>query len=179
MYLILPFILIPMLEIAVFIQVGGLIGVMPTVALVLLTAVMGMTLLRRQGMATLGRARASLERNELPVQEVFDGFCLVMAGALLLTPGFVTDTLGLALFIPAVRRALRRRLFNVLRRRAEMRVFVNGRAVDPDGVNRPASRPSPTIIEADFNEVRPDGDEPPAKPSGESHWGKPDSRFRP
>ena len=107
MVILLAFIIVPVLEIAVFIQVGGLIGVLPTIALVLLTAVAGTMLLRVQGLAVIRRARDSLERNELPVAEVFDGLCLAVAGVLLLTPGFVTDTLGILLFIPATRTFLR------------------------------------------------------------------------
>lgn len=85
MYILIAIILLPMVEIAVFIQVGGLIGVWPTLALILLTTFAGAALLRSQGFATAQRAREALMRNELPVAEVFDGFCLVAAGVLLLT----------------------------------------------------------------------------------------------
>jgi UPF0716 protein FxsA len=172
MYLLLAFIIIPLLEIAMFIQVGGLIGLWPTLALVLITAFAGTALLRAQGFAVLQRARASLARNEMPVTEVFDGFCLVVAGVLLLTPGFVTDTLGLLLFVPPVRAALRRLIFQRMSRQAEMRIFVDGVEV-PGGKRRPP--PPPGVIEGDFREVDAespaidtDADGPPA-----------DSRWRP
>jgi len=105
--LLLAFILIPLLEIAVFIQIGGVIGLGWTLGLILLTAVLGSLALRLQGLATLSRARLLLDRGELPAKELFDGFCLVIAGVLLLTPGFVTDTLGALLFLPPLRDWLR------------------------------------------------------------------------
>jgi len=104
--ILLAFIGVPLLEIAVFIQVGGAFGLGWTLALVVLTAVLGTALLRAQGMATLNRAKANLERGEVPMREVFDGACLLVGGALLLTPGFVTDTMGFLLLLPPVRAAL-------------------------------------------------------------------------
>ena len=153
-----------MIEIAVFIQVGGLIGVWPTLALILLTTFAGAALLRSQGFATAQRAREALMRNELPVAEVFDGFCLVAAGVLLLTPGFVTDTFGALLFIPAFRNFLRRRLVTHFQRRGQMRVFVDGMEVDPTKPFSNPSRPSqPGVIDGEFREIKSStGDEPPA-----------------
>lgn len=104
------FLAVPLTEIAVFIQVGGLIGPASTVAAVVATAALGLVLLRSQGLATLRRAQASVERGEAPVREVFDGACLLIAGVLLLIPGFVTDAVGFALFLPPVRSGLRRAL---------------------------------------------------------------------
>ena len=100
------FIGIPLLEIAVFIQVGDVIGLWPTLATVVLTAVLGVSLLKRQGLSVLGKAQKSLDRGEMPLRQVFDGACLLIAGALLLTPGFVTDTVGFLLLVPAVRDGL-------------------------------------------------------------------------
>lgn len=101
------FIAVPLIEIGLFVQVGGAIGLWPTLAVVVLTAVAGTALLRHQGLGTLGRLQASMDRGEMPLEPVFDGFCLLAAGALLLTPGFFTDAVGFALFVPAVRRLLR------------------------------------------------------------------------
>jgi len=100
------FLLVPLAEIWVLIEVGGVIGALPTVALVVLTAVVGAGLIRAQGMATLARARAAADRGEVPAMELLDGVCLLVAGAFLLTPGFVTDTLGFLLLVPALRRSL-------------------------------------------------------------------------
>jgi len=105
--LLIAFIAVPLLEIAVFIKVGAEIGLWWTLAVVLLTAMLGTWMLRLQGLATLRRAQESLRRNELPLAEVFDGACLLVAGVLLLTPGFVTDSFGLLLFLPPVRLGLR------------------------------------------------------------------------
>ena len=106
--LLLALIGVPILEIAVFIEAGERLGLWPTLAAVILTAVVGTALLRIQGLSTLARARESLDAGQLPVAEVFDGLCLLLGGALLLTPGFVTDFLGFLLMIPPVRRFLRR-----------------------------------------------------------------------
>jgi UPF0716 protein FxsA len=101
------FIGVPILEIAVFIEVGGRIGLGPTMAVVVATALAGAALLRHQGLATLNRARQSLAESRMPIAEVFDGLCLIFAGGLLLTPGFVTDSVGLLLFVPGLRAVLR------------------------------------------------------------------------
>ncbi len=106
-YLLLALICVPILEIAVFIEAGAIIGLWPTIGLVVLTAIAGTALLRQQGLATLARAQTSLENNRLPVNEMFDGLCLLIAGIVLLTPGFVTDAVGLLLLVPAVRGFLR------------------------------------------------------------------------
>jgi UPF0716 protein FxsA len=98
---------VPILEIAVFVKVGGELGLGLTIAIVILTAIAGTTLLRHQGLATLHKVQESLNAGIFPMTEVFDGICLLVAGALLLTPGFVTDSVGLLLFIPPVRRYLR------------------------------------------------------------------------
>ena len=103
-FLLAAFIAVPVIEIILFIEVGGWIGLWPTIAIVVGTAFAGTSLLRIQGLAVLQRAQDSASRNELPVQEVFDGLCLLVAGALLLTPGFFTDALGFALFMPLFRK---------------------------------------------------------------------------
>ena len=107
LFILITLLVVPILEIAVFVKVGGEIGLGPTIAIVILTAIAGTTLLRHQGLATLRKVQESLEAGIFPMTEVFDGICLLVAGALLLTPGFVTDAVGLLLFIPSVRRHLR------------------------------------------------------------------------
>jgi UPF0716 protein FxsA len=100
-----PFLLlaVPLAEIATFIVVGGQIGVFPTVALVLATAVSGSILLRIQGFGIMARIKASLDEGGMPGRELVHGFMIMAAGLLLLTPGFITDTIGLLLFVPAIR----------------------------------------------------------------------------
>jgi UPF0716 protein FxsA len=163
MYLLLALLIVPIVEIAVFIQVGGAIGVWPTIALVLLTAFAGIALVRAQGFATMHRARDSLARNEPPVREVFDGLCLVVAGLLLLVPGFVTDVLGLLLLVPMLRERLRVLLGRRIAGGSGMRVFMDGVEIRRHGRGE-----RPGVIDGEFTEVREDPDPPP-----------PDSRWRP
>ncbi|MGO1119549.1 FxsA family protein [Rhodovibrionaceae bacterium A322] len=101
------FIAVPLIEIALFIQVGDLIGLWPTLAVVIITAVLGSWQLRVQGFAVMSRARSQMDQGQLPAKELFDGFCLMLAGILLLTPGFFTDSLGFLLFLSPVRNFLR------------------------------------------------------------------------
>ncbi len=93
----------PILEMVVLIKVGGVIGVFPTVGLVFLTAVVGVAMLRRQGLSTILRAQQKMHSGELPLSEMVEGIFLAVGGALLLTPGFVTDALGFCCLIPFTR----------------------------------------------------------------------------
>jgi len=143
------FIGVPLLEIAVFIQIGGWLGLWPTLGLVILTAMIGTWELRAQGLATLARARTAVDAGKLPTREMFDGACLLFAGALLLTPGFVTDLLGMLLFVPAVRAYLRTRLARHLSASVETHVFVDGEEMkDRNGHKGPGP-----IIDGDYRDV--------------------------
>ena len=104
--LLLLFLIIPAIEIALFIQIGGAIGVIPTLLLIVVTAVLGVTLLRMQGLLTLVRVQESLDRGEIPAIELVEGLMLLISGAFLLTPGFFTDAVGFAVLVPAVRRSV-------------------------------------------------------------------------
>lgn len=104
------FIMVPALEIAVLIQVGGWLGASWTLVLILATAMLGYRLLRIQGFETLWRGQQKLARGELPAQELVEGVMLALCGALLLTPGFITDIVGFAGLVPAWRRAVGRRV---------------------------------------------------------------------
>ncbi len=106
-FILLALIIVPMVEIGIFVQVGAAIGLWNTLACVVLTAIVGTWLLRAEGIRTLRRAQESFARQEFPVTEVFDGMCLLVAGALLLTPGFATDGLGLLLFVPPFRAVIK------------------------------------------------------------------------
>ena len=100
------FVAVPIIEIVGFIQIGSLIGIWPTIGIVILTAIAGSILLRHQGMAALFQAQSKLAQGGIPFDQVIDGICLGFAGALLLTPGFFTDFFGFLLFIPPFRRSL-------------------------------------------------------------------------
>lgn len=104
------FLLVPLFEIYLLLEVGGVIGVGWTIFAVVFTAILGAALVRLQGFTTLNRVRAQLERGELPAMELFEGVFLLVAGALLLTPGFFTDAVGFACLTPPLRRAVIRYL---------------------------------------------------------------------
>lgn len=102
------FIAVPVAEIYVIIQVGQLIGVAPTIALMLLSAVVGAYLLRSQGRQAWRRFNETMAQRRVPAREVFDGAMIIFGGALLLTPGFLTDILGITLLLPPGRAVVRR-----------------------------------------------------------------------
>ncbi len=102
--LILLFLLIPLIEIYLLIEIGSAIGAVATIFLVIFTAVVGAYLLRLQGFATFRRMQANMSEGVLPAQELIEGLMLLIAGFLLLTPGFFTDIVGFALLIPATRK---------------------------------------------------------------------------
>ncbi|GAB3093146.1 FxsA family protein [Aestuariicella hydrocarbonica] len=103
MPLLLLFVIVPVVEMWVLIQVGSKIGALTTIALVLLTAMIGLALLRKQGVSTLARANQRMQAGEMPAKEMVEGLFLAVGGALLLTPGFVTDLIGFSCLIPGLR----------------------------------------------------------------------------
>ncbi|MGZ8182455.1 MAG: FxsA family protein [Methylobacter sp.] len=98
--------IVPFAEIYLLLQVGGIIGALPTIFLVVFTAMLGAWLLRQQGLATFQRFQASLAQGEIPAYEMIEGPIILLGGALLLTPGFITDLLGFACLIPQLRRRI-------------------------------------------------------------------------
>ena len=165
---------VPLLEIALFITVGGWIGLAPTLALIVLTAVIGAWMLRLQGLSVLMSAQRQLAAGSLPVAQVFEGLCLVIAGALLLLPGFFTDAVGALLLVPAVRRALYRQV----RQRLDPHVAeVRGRARPAPGPMGPSHGPT---IETEYEEIvdqaqsmgRRDKKDDQDLPPPQGHWGR-------
>jgi UPF0716 protein FxsA len=104
------FFLVPLIEMIILIEVGSIIGALPTVGLVVLTAISGVWLLKMEGIATLTRVQEKLNRGEMPETELLEGIMLVFGGALLLTPGFVTDFAGFVCLIPGLRKPLASRI---------------------------------------------------------------------
>jgi UPF0716 protein FxsA len=100
------FLIVPVIEIFLLIQVGQVIGAWWTVLLVVLTAIIGVRLLKLQGISTLMRAQEKMQSGSMPAQEMLEGVGLIVAGAFLLTPGFFTDAVGFCLLIPPIRRLL-------------------------------------------------------------------------
>ena len=143
--LILIFIVVPLVELYVIIQVGQLIGALPTIAILLADSVAGAVLLRSQGRAAWRRFNVALAERRMPARETFDGALVIFGGALLLTPGFITDVVGLMCLIPPTRALIRRGAARTVRRR-----FALGGRVAFWGYERASRRPRPRERGYDF-----------------------------
>lgn len=141
------FILIPLMEIAVFIEFSEAFGIWTTITLILVTALIGGKLFQSQGLSTLQNAIASTEKNLFPAQEVFAGACILLAGLLLVTPGILTDLLGLALFSPPCRRHIGLKILQFLQGRFDFQRYA-------DLKNDPKDKyQSSQTIETDYREI--------------------------
>ena len=160
-----PFFLlfIPILEIATFILVGGQIGIIATLAMIFVTAIIGSILLRIQGFATFNRIREQTSTGQIPGRELGNGAMILVAGVLLLTPGFVTDTIGFLLFVPPLRHVI----WSFLASRVVFHTMPNfNQGVDP-GQNRHHSKGDETVVDLDAHEFS-------EKPDPDSPWISPD-----
>ena len=120
--LVLIFIVLPIAEIYVIIKVGEAIGVLPTIALLIVDGFLGAALLRSQGRLAWARFNEALARGRIPAREVFDGAMVIVGGAFLMAPGFITDVIGLLLLIPPSRAIFRGLVARMARRRAVFRL---------------------------------------------------------
>lgn len=136
------FIAIPLIEIYLFIEVGSRLGGFNTVLLVVLTAVVGVNLLRYQGFTTLRRAQQNMQQGQMPAQEMLEGMVLAVGGVLLITPGFLTDALGLFCLLPFTRRWLLRSLFAGARVQMHS-AFQAGQRQNPSSNPNPQDKPPP------------------------------------
>jgi UPF0716 protein FxsA len=136
--LVLLFIVLPIAELYVIIQVGQAIGVLPTLALLLVDGLVGAALARSQGRAAWQRFNLALAEGRVPARETADGAMIILGGALLLTPGFITDVVGLALLLPPTRALIRRGLGSAARRRVAFTWQVSG---PPPRSGRPGAPP--------------------------------------
>jgi len=162
MWLLIAFLTVPLIEIGLFIQVGGAIGLWPTLAVVIVTAILGTWLVRTQGAMAMNDLRGSFSRQSDPTEPLAHGAMILVAGVLLLTPGFFTDAVGFALLMPPFRRAA----FRYLRKRVRVQGFQMGGAAGPRQHPHDAG-----TIEGEFSEVDPDPQ--PAHPNaGPSGWTK-------
>lgn len=153
MPLFLAFLLVPLIEIGLFIQVGGWIGLWPTLGIVVLTAILGSWLVRTQGLMAMGKLRSSFSTLQDPTAPLADGAMILFAGALLLTPGFFTDAFGFALLMPPVRAAV----YKYVRARVKVQTFdMGGQRHDPR--QSPADK---DVIDVEFKEVGPN--DPPSE----------------
>ncbi len=154
MWLLIAFIAVPLIEIALFIQVGGAIGLASTLLIVIATAILGTFLVRKQGLHALARVKSSFEQMNDPSEALAHGAMILFSGALLLTPGFFTDAVGFALLVPSIRLAV----FHWARSRINVQTFSTGHPRDPKS----------DVIDADYVEVPPESNEN----RGPSGWTK-------
>lgn len=155
MWLLIAFIAVPLIEITLFIQVGGAIGLWPTLLIVVLTAILGTYLVKQQGLRVLGDLRGQMTQMRDPTEQLVHGAMILFSGALLLTPGFFTDAVGFALLVPAIRS----KVFESIRAKINIQSF---------GAQTPPPNPSEDIIDGDFQEVEPE----PRRTQGPSGWTK-------
>ena len=161
MWLFFLFVAVPIIEIGLFIQVGGFLGLWPTLGIVVLTALVGTALMRAQGIAALQKLQTSIESGGNPTDPIANGAFILIAGLLLLTPGFFTDTIGMLLLIPPVRKALIRTVAKQLKARA---------TVYASGFETRTQYASDTVLDGDFEVVE---DNVNSKP-GNSGWTRPE-----
>ena len=138
---------IPIAEVAVIVMVGSIIGALPTIAIIILTAILGAALLKRQGLSAINRVRSDIRNNKVPAGSIGEAFAIALAGILLLTPGFITDTVGFALFVPKVRQWLGQRIAGVVR--VDSRGFSGG---PQPGWQSPRGPQGPKTIDLDEGE---------------------------
>jgi UPF0716 protein FxsA len=184
--LFLVFIAVPLIELALLIKIGEMIGILATVALVIATAFIGVSLLRMQGMMALRKAQESLQAGRPPIDSVVEGVCLLLAGACLLTPGLLTDAVGFLLLVPQIRSAIARWAFAKLQQSGQVDIGIFG---GQGGPGRPPHRPGPkpgaapsgrhppgTVIEGEYTETESEpkdaGKDKPRTGSGNSPWRK-------
>jgi len=161
MWLFIAFLAVPLIEIALFIQVGGWLGLWPTLLIVVLTALAGTILVRSQGAQAIAQLRRSFDDLRDPTEPLAHGAMILFSGALLLTPGFFTDAVGFALLIPAVRRWVLREA----KKRIQVEQSLAGGFHRPDG--HAHRRAQDDIIEGDYDEAPND---PPRSEGGSSGW---------
>ncbi|HDL9481068.1 TPA: membrane protein FxsA [Vibrio cholerae] len=141
------FIAVPVIEIALFIQVGGVLGVWPTIVLVLLTAIVGASLVRSQGLQTLLTVQQRLAQGQLPAQQILEGVMLAVAGVLLLTPGFFTDILGMLVLLPAPRAYFAKQLMS---RVVVGNIHASGAGFEQPNPFHDRANPNGTTYEGEF-----------------------------
>ena len=164
MRLFLLFLAVPLIEIALFVQIGGAIGLGWTLAIVILTAILGTALVRSQGTVVLGQVRGSFEELKDPTEPLAHGAMILFSGALLLTPGFFTDAVGFALLVPGIRSVV----FKFVRSRINVEQVQFGSRASGFSPHRQGYSPppgGPTVIDGEFEEI-----ETPKASNGPSGW---------
>lgn len=144
------FIMIPLAEVMVFMAVSDKIGLGMALLMALFTAILGGFVVKYQGIQTMFNAQKSLQHGELPSKELFDGLCLVAAGATLITPGFITDAIGFSLLIPSFRDTLRQRLSK------SQRFQTSEFHARHDGFNTRHNPRDPNVIDVEYETIEDD-----------------------
>lgn len=160
MWLLLAFVAVPLIEIALFINVGGAIGLWPTLGIVVLTAFIGTALVRNQGVRALSNVQRSFSELDDPTEPLAHGAMVLISGVLLLTPGFFTDAIGFAFLMPPVRVAV----FKYFQKRVKVQSFTMGSTGSAQTHRRHPSA-GVDVIEGEYTEVDVDK-RPPQDPSG-------------
>ncbi len=165
MWLFLAFVAVPLIEITLFIQVGGAIGLGWTLAIVVLTAIIGTSLMRAQGALAMSQIRSSLSEVRDPTEPLVHGAMILFAGALLLTPGFFTDAVGFALLVPGIRSAA----FEAIRKNVKLQgnVHMSGTA-GPQHRREPHRPMEGDVIDGEYHELS----EEERESRGPSKWTK-------
>jgi UPF0716 protein FxsA len=153
------FIVVPIIEIVLLIQVGQMIGWLATILIVILTAFIGTSLLRYQGFGVMARASETLSAGKMPMEPVIEGMCLLVAGAFLLTPGLLTDTVGFLLLVPVLRIGLAKWILQRILASGAINVSVFRSSTDDGGYSESysdfSSRPQGQdgVIDGEFERI--------------------------
>ncbi len=145
-YLLIIFIILPIIEISIFIQVGGFLGTFNTILIIFLTAAVGVYFVRQQGFRTFQKISSELQNQQVPVQGMFDGLVILVAGILLVTPGFLTDIIGFLGLVPQTRVFLLGIIKNLFLQRYS-------------NVHKQYKKDMDETIEGDFIEIEDDNEE--------------------
>ena len=171
-FLLLALLAIPLIEIAGFVSIGGSIGVWPTLAWVVLTAILGIWVIRGQGYAVLQTARRDLNERRIPLTSVIDGALVFVAGLLLVAPGFFTDALGFVLLVPPMRGLLTRLLVRRMQRSPNVHIHMASYGTSSNGNGRHTADAGP-VIDGEVVGRNDNDDEPRQLPDRKSPWQSP------
>ena len=146
------FILIPIIEVVLFITIGKYIGLWNTILIIIITGIIGAVIVRNQGIATLKKGLEEIKSNKIPLQSILEGIAILISGAFLLTPGFLTDAIGFALFVPNLQRLIALFIKRAIERGGGPKVWVNGQPMGPrdpviDGEHKTQERSAPLDLE--------------------------------
>lgn len=147
------FLIIPIIEIFFLLKVGDVIGIFPTIILVVLTAVIGAGLLRQQGLSTLTRLQRNIGQGKIPAQEMIEGVLLAVGGALLMTPGFVTDTMGFLCLLPFSRQTIAKQIIKRSADKVKAGINVKMGGFGSSASYSATSKKESNVVEGEYTEI--------------------------